>query len=221
MRDHGVTSTRPGKGKLRALWFSFGRGKGLRNAAVMIALAMGADLSHWTYNTLTHNSERPFDVPAAGTTLRAGGTEFFVGVRPEHHVDVRVKEGRVQLTSSAQADVKAPFSLDAALLSAGDVAVSDPHGISVASQGWLTFSGETVTEAVEQVNRFGGVRFEIADALIAQKRIGGPVRIFEPDNFVLLLQAQHITSKAAGRSPDGLPRFLLRASGTSQPDEPM
>lgn len=105
----------------------------------------------------------------------------------------------------------------------GSVAVSDPHGISVASQGWLTFSGETLAEAVEQVNRFGSVRFEITDACFAQtqKRIGSPVRILWPDNFVLLLQAQDITSKAVGQSPDGLPRFLLRASGTRQPDGTM
>ena len=84
----------------------------------------------------------------------------------------------------------------------GDVVVSDPHGISVASQGWLIFSGEALAEAVGQVNRFGGLRFEIADARIAQKRIGGPVCILEPDNFVLLLRAHHITSKAVGQSPD-------------------
>jgi transmembrane sensor len=165
---------------------------------------------------VAHDPQRPFDVLAAGSLVRAVGTEFSVRVRPEYRVDVGVTKGRVRLTSSAQADVTLPFSLNTALLLPGDVAVSDAHGISVAKQGWLTFKGETLAQAVEQVNRFGRARFEVADTRIAQKNIGGPVRILEPDTFVLLLQAHHITSKAVGESPDGLPKFLLRPPSTHQ-----
>jgi transmembrane sensor len=161
---------------------------------------------------VAHNSKRPFDVLAAGTTVRAVGTEFSVRVRPEHRVLVRVTEGSVQVTSSAQTEMKSAFYLDTAQLWAGDIAVSDSCGIAVAVQGWLTFKGETLAQAVEQVNRFGWGRFEIADPRIAQRNIAGPARILEPDSFVPILQIYHIASKALGQSPDGTPRFLLRAS---------
>jgi transmembrane sensor len=166
---------------------------------------------------VAQNSKRPFDVLAAGTTVRAIGTEFSVRVRTEYRVLVRVTEGSVQVTSSAQTEIKSPFHLDTAQLRAGDIAVSDSRGIAVAAQGWLTFYDERLTDAVEQVNRFGWARFDVADQRIAQRGIAGPVRISEPDSFVPLLQVYHIASKALGQSPDGSPRFQLRAS--RQPDE--
>lgn len=51
---------------------------------------------YYLRSRLTHGSERPFDVLAAGTTVRAVGR-----ARPEHRVDVRATEGSVQLATSA------------------------------------------------------------------------------------------------------------------------
>jgi ferric-dicitrate binding protein FerR (iron transport regulator) len=167
---------------------------------------------------VAHNSKRPFDILAAGTTVRAVGTEFLVRIRPAHSVLVRVTEGVVQVTSSAQMESKSAFYLNTAQLRAGDIAVSDSHGIVVAAQGWLTFNRETLAQAVEQVNRFGWAQFEIADPRITQRSIAGAVHILEPDSFLPILQPYHITSQTLGQSPSGSPRFRLRAF--HQPAEP-
>ena len=160
---------------------------------------------------VAHNAKRPFDVIAAGTTVRAIGTEFSVEVGSEHRVLVHVMEGLVQVTSSAQ-ESKSPFNLDTAQLRVGDIAVSDPRGIVVAAQGWLSFKDEPLGKVAEQVNRFGSARFEVADQRTAQRPIAGQVRISEPETLLPILQIYHVGSKALDRSPDGSPRFQLRAS---------
>ena len=47
--------------------------------------------------TVAHDPQRPFDVTAADTVVRAVGTEFSVRLRDQQQVDVIVKEGRVAI----------------------------------------------------------------------------------------------------------------------------
>lgn len=137
-------------------------------------------------------------------------------VRPEHRVVVRVTEGSVQVTSSAQTEIRPPFHLDTAQLGVGDIAVSDSLGIAVAAQGWVTFNREVLVQAVEQINRFGWAQFEIVDSRIAQTNIAGPVRVPEPDGFGPILRMYGIVRRAHGQSADGSPRFVLRAANSTE-----
>lgn len=132
---------------------------------------------------------RPFEVVAGATTVRALGTEFSVRLRDASHVDVRVTEGRVSLN---------PPSTE--VLGPGDtVAIADnltvgrkvPVELLNKQQGWiegrLFFSGETLSEAVAEFNRYNRRQLAIVDPRIATLSVSGTFVATEPERFVTAL----------------------------------
>jgi transmembrane sensor len=159
-----------------------------------IMLGHGEALFH-----VAHDSARPFYVSAAGTVVRAVGTEFSVRIRDAQDVDVLVAEGRVAVGApGTEANFENPALLEAApKVSAGEAA--DVHGKSVSvshlppkditrklawTDGHLAFRGETLGEAVQEFNRYNQRQITIVDPSIRTVQIGGVFQTTDPDSFV-------------------------------------
>ena len=56
-------------------------------------------------------------------------------------------------------------------------------------EGFLAFSGEPLSQVVEQMNRYSPVRLEIADPALSTIQIGGRFRIRDLDGVLEALRA--------------------------------
>jgi transmembrane sensor len=149
--------------------------------------------------TVAPDARRPFIVQADGVETRAVGTEFAVRLRSAQAVDVLVTEGHVVVGSPR------------VTLSAGHVAsirdgrVSTRSVQNVAdklswSRGLLVFEGDTLGEAVAEFNRYNRIHLSVADAELAQQRIGGRFSPTAPKGFALALERTlgvHVAEDAA------------------------
>ena len=154
--------------------------------------------------------KRPFEVYAAESVVRAVGTAFAVRLDRDK-VDVTVTKGAVDVAEVSHTEKLVHHSRlksDSAspslgLLKAGEmtsVGSSSDH-IEVEQlaeaelqrkmawqEGYLAFSGESLSEVVEQVNRYSPVTLEIGDSELASLHIGGRFKIGDLDAVVDVLQ---------------------------------
>lgn len=140
---------------------------------------------------VVHDPVRPFVVLAKGMTLRAAGTIFGVRMLAGLPFSILVKRGRVRVTGPTLA----PTLLDENMrldisTSAGPgaarVTTIEPDALDRAlawRDGMLSFEGDTLTAAVAQFDRYGPVRFEIADRALAHQRITGLFAANDPKGF--------------------------------------
>ena len=125
------------------------------------------------------------------------GTRFSVRRNPED-VRVVVTEGKVRLETRTGDDGRAqPVSL----LPAGSVATAGRNGVLVRSvpvadaerylewrEGFLTFDDTSLAEAAAEFNRFNARKLELADATVADLRVGGNFRWSNAEGFARLLE---------------------------------
>ena len=149
------------------------------------------------YFDVAHDAGRPFVVAADGRRVVAVGTRFSVR-RDRQELRVVVTEGKVRLDSPPGADGRAtPVSL----LPAGSIATAGRDGVLVRSlpvaeaerylewrSGFLTFDDTTLAAAAAEFNRYNARKLELADAGVAQLRVGGNFRWASTDDFVSLLE---------------------------------
>lgn len=157
------------------------------------------------------DAKRPFEVYAAESVVRAVGTAFAVHLEGSK-VDVTVTKGVVDVAevSHAQAEPRHKQRKDNSpssslgRLKAGEMTSvgSGSDHIEVQQlaepelqrkmawqEGYLAFSGETLSEVVEQVNRYSPVALEIGDPKLASVAIGGRFRIGDLDAVLEVLEA--------------------------------
>ena len=129
--------------------------------------------------------------------VAAVGTRFSVRRNPED-VRVVVTEGKVRLETRIGDDGRAqPVSL----LPAGSVATAGRNGVLVRSvpvadaerylewrEGFLTFDDTSLAEAAAEFNRFNARKLELADATVADLRVGGNFRWSNAEGFARLLE---------------------------------
>lgn len=140
--------------------------------------------------------DRPFVVAAGARRVVAVGTRFSVR-RDGPDLRVVVTEGTVRLESDP-VDGKA---LPAALLPAGSVAIAKRDGVLVRSMplaeaaqlvdwrsGLLVFRDTPLAEAADEFNRYNLRKIVIADAAVADLRVGGSFRWANAEGFVRLLE---------------------------------
>jgi transmembrane sensor len=164
---------------------------------------------------VAHDRSRPFLVHAGDAVVRAVGTQFEVRVRSDQHVDVVVNEGRVEVRADA---VARNLPADAALVrgvSAGQqlstaaanypVVRVSPEQLSSElawRQGAIVFDGESLSEAITEIERYTDARIIINDPRVAALRVGGR---FRTDDVPGLLEALEAALPVAiRRTPDGL-----------------
>ena len=160
---------------------------------------------------VAHDPSRPFVVAAAGAAVRAVGTQFTVRLRDSARVDVLVSEGKVAVASAHVQTAPA--------VTAGEVAVLEPDHVSVSkvepqlmarrlawTSGHLEFRGETLGLAVDEFNRYNRRQLRLADAKLANLRVGGTFSATDPDSFAAALaSAFHVRV-----APQGLDAIVLQ-----------
>lgn len=174
---------------------------------------------------IAHDPQRPFEVIAGDTIVRAVGTAFTVRLREQGAVEVVVTEGSVTLRTDelpAEETRRAPKALPA--LAAGEAAVAGSTGVSVQriaepevarrlawQDGEIEFDGDPLIEVASQFNRYNHRRLEI-DPGIAALKVGGNFRATDLDGF---LRAMRSSFDVYAHESDGVVRL-----SRSAPDAP-
>jgi transmembrane sensor len=161
--------------------------------------------------SVTRNLKSPFDVYAADTMVRAVGTAFSIHVAGSE-VAVTVTKGTVDVaqfatgpdTGAANAFESERATRRLGTLKAGQTTTLRASTASINVQqlpepelarrmawqeGYLEFSGESLSEVVAQVNRYSQVQLEIADPKLASIAVGGRFRIGDLDAVLDVLRA--------------------------------
>jgi transmembrane sensor len=138
---------------------------------------------------VAHDTGRPFIVTAGDARVRAVGTAFVVRLWNQQNVDVLVSEGRVAINPPATTT----------LVSAGEIALVRNQTVTRRAvdditrrlswtEGMLVFRGETLAEAVAEINRYNRRQIQITDPSIASRKIGGAFKSTNPDLFATALE---------------------------------
>jgi transmembrane sensor len=129
---------------------------------------------------------RPFDVTAGLIAILGNQAEFSVRLRNPETIEVAVLEGRVA--------IKQP---SATTVAAGHIAYVTGDMVRTAlvgedglkrryawTDGRLSFLGETLQQAIDEINRYNRTRLEIADPETGRLRVSGVFSATDPELFV-------------------------------------
>jgi transmembrane sensor len=149
---------------------------------------------------VAHNPERPFVVHTPRGDIRVLGTSFVIRIG-EAQVRTTVLRGRVSgaaarpgllsvlgLRGAVTAEINQEILLD----DEGAQVVAIAAEVIPRRLAWqehmLAFDGETLSEAIAEVSRQTGWRFELADPELGNERVGGYVRA-DPEAFIELMSS--------------------------------
>ena len=158
------------------------------------------------------NRHAPFVVQANDATLRALGTDFNVRLRPEM-TEVTVIEGGVAVRDG-KAPVRTVKAGTLAAIRGGAVAMTALDHAQIAQRtawrtGTLTFAGEPLAQAVEEVNRYRKAPILLGSPGLTALPVRGVFRVGHSDAFIRALARAH--GLQATFSPDGT--VMLAQSG--------
>ncbi|MBS0374637.1 MAG: FecR domain-containing protein [Proteobacteria bacterium] len=130
---------------------------------------------------------RPFIVSTGGVAVRAVGTAFVVRALTDA-VTVTVTEGVVEVTRPEQAPRRVAAHQRAEIRAHREVTVRTEEADEASRQlswrdGVLSFSGESLAEAVREVNRYSHRQIEVADPGLAARPVIGIFRAGDADAF--------------------------------------
>jgi transmembrane sensor len=173
---------------------------------------------------VAHDKLRPFYVKAGGTLVCAMGTSFSVRIREDRTVEVLVAEGRVAFDASDPGSHSTLRVLgnSAPYATANDSIVFGPSSWVVRHEspeyvsrklawtaGRISFDGETLTDAVQEFNRYNRRHFAIADPAIARIRVGGLFEATDPESFAATLEKHFgVRRMPAARGDDDVIRLV-------------
>jgi transmembrane sensor len=135
---------------------------------------------------------RPFIVSAGDTTVRAVGTSFTVARLGEEPIQVLVREGVVEVASTARrkapptrvvANNRAIASVSGAKVAVAELAQSDLGREMAWRDGRLVFEGETLATAVARFARYSDTRIIVDDPTLAGQEIAGIFQANDPIGF--------------------------------------
>lgn len=149
---------------------------------------------------VAHDPGRPFMVQAGNRRITALGTAFDVRVSSAA-IAVTLIEGRVTVENTAIAgtvtDPAQQREVPPAILLPGEQLVASATTGSTPTvrqadirrttswrEGMLLFEGETLAQAIAEVNRYGGRRIELGDPALADLQISGAFRTGHPEAFI-------------------------------------
>ncbi|MBX5463268.1 MAG: FecR domain-containing protein [Steroidobacteraceae bacterium] len=185
---------------------------------------------------VAHDPTRPFDVQAAGTRVRAVGTEFSVRVHEaaempggQKGVEVLVREGRVAIDPPPpKPNQPAALPRSVPTLSAGEAVTVTAKRVRVQKvaeadvsrklswvEGRLWFERQRLADVVAEFNRYNRRQMVIADPAIADLRIGGGFEATDPDSFIAALE-RTLGVRAFPASPDEGGPDVIRLVGTEE-----
>ncbi len=139
---------------------------------------------------------RSFDVYAGDVSVRAVHATFTVRTQSENTVSVYVSEGTVFMHEAMRHPWgRRPFALEASIsgghaarLRSGTLSIqsfSDADAICAWAwrSGQICLSGQTLSEAVTEINRYTYRKLVLGDASLANIRTGGRFNITRPSDF--------------------------------------
>lgn len=147
---------------------------------------------------VARDTGRPFMVQAGDRRITALGTAFDVRLSSST-VAVTLIEGRVTVESTAAGNGVTAQQREAppAILLPGEqllaqaatrtppvVRKADVRRATSWREGMLLFEGETLAQAIAEVNRYGGRRIEIGDPALADLQISGAFKTGQPEAFI-------------------------------------
>ena len=154
------------------------------------------------------NKEKPFDVEAGSTTVRAVGTAFSVRLHEageNERVDVVVSEGRISINPPSKQTYAAGSvaTVRNGRVDATVLAMEDITGRLAWTTGRLMFQGEKLSDVIQELNRYNLRQLQITDPDIADLRVGGTFQATDPDGFARALGAtfgikSHLVPKSFG-----------------------
>lgn len=148
------------------------------------------------YFDVHKDNQRPFEVSAAGSMVRALGTEFNVAIR-QQTLSVDVADGVVELKS------KHPLNAEQSLITEiregeavnykkGDEATKVEAARLARISAWQTrkiyFDADTLADAVAEYNRYITEEIIVVDNELNQQRITGIFHLGDLDTFVFSLE---------------------------------
>lgn len=146
---------------------------------------------------VTKDPARPFVVLARGVSVRAVGTAFTVRA-VDQNVAVTVTEGVVEVSDNGPGGSTTPERVSAD----ERAVVSGSRGIAVQAipaaqverhlswrEGLLSFDGESLAEAVAEVNRHNVLQIQVDDPALAARPVVGIFRTTDPEGFAQTVAA--------------------------------
>jgi transmembrane sensor len=155
---------------------------------------------------VAHDLSRPLSVIARNKIVQAVGTAFNVRIYNDQEVALLVTEGKVLVAQNIAS--KATHTIKPKRLPDNSLAVSKGEKILLGTpdekiakvneneiltslswrEGKLVFRGETLEQAVREINRYTPVQFEINDHRLKQKRIAGLFKAGDVDGLLAALE---------------------------------
>jgi transmembrane sensor len=155
---------------------------------------------------VAHDAARPFSVVVGETVFQAVGTEFNVEITRDHRIELIVTDGRVLVgllehgssepPRMGEADASAALALQAGqrvVLGETDETVEpiEPEEIEVKLSwrgGDLIFRGESLAEAIDEIERYTPVEFVILDEDLKKVRVAGLFKAGDVEGLLDTLQ---------------------------------
>jgi len=133
------------------------------------------------------DKSRPFVVSTGTVSVRAVGTAFAVRAQTDE-VTVTLTEGVVEVTSPQAPPSRVSANQRAEITPHRQVAVHAQNAQEAGRQlswrdGILSFSGESLAEAVREVNRYSRRQVEVRDPALASRPVIGIFRAGDVDAF--------------------------------------
>lgn len=148
------------------------------------------------YFDVAKDPQRPFEVIAANSLVRAVGTEFNVAFL-HHAVNVDVAEGVVEFeasnSQSAQPEATTKLHVgEAVKYQQGDTNLKVSSANLARVSAWqvrkIYFDADTLADAIEEYNRYTQQKFTVIDADLNQQRITGIFHVGDLDAFIFSLE---------------------------------
>lgn len=155
---------------------------------------------------VAHDKNRPLSVMAGNKVVQAVGTAFNVRIHNDNEVALLVTDGKVLVAKKTVQQtidkiVGERLPATAMAVSKGEqvvlgsqqeaIAKVDDNDIVAAlswRQGNLVFRGETLEQALIEINRYTSVKFEVVDEKIKQERIAGLFKAGDVDGLLAALE---------------------------------
>lgn len=139
---------------------------------------------------VAHDAARPFIVTVGDHAVRAVGTAFNIRRRGDSEADVLVTSGTVNITGDANSATLNAGQL-LALRADGTRRITTLNAEAVESQlawrrGVLIFDGQTLAQAIAEIDRYTPKHIRLAEQALGEKRIVG---YFPTDDMRQLLQS--------------------------------
>jgi len=156
---------------------------------------------------VAHDKERPFNVYIGDKMVQAVGTAFNLEITEDQQIELIVTEGKVIVAVLEAGQMGSPVvpvlpveTADMALEAGEQVVISDseqpiesikPEEIEVKLSwrgGNLVFRGESLEQAISEIERYTPVQFEIMDEQLKKLRVAGLFKAGDVEGLLATLK---------------------------------